>query len=271
MPNRFYLETSVIRSYLIGHSSIKELLKQKLKNQIKITSNFVKMEFNRSLIQDLIEFYFVLSRSSTISDAIKYWSEDFHSRKIKNVNTSITDVFAELNDKDISLGLLNLRNSIKILINGFNFLINRYDQNNSKCYLSNYNFDFKSFNTDIEVENEFAKFLIYFKENCANKCNIINLINNSGENFEKILKHNSKKENFKTQQDNIIKVLKLESSKKISCISCKLIGDTIIAFECPSYSILLTLDKIYEDLCPLLNLNFELIPSVRSLKPLSIS
>lgn len=269
MSNRFYLETSVIRSYLIGHSAIKELLKQKLKNQIRITSNFVKMEFNRSLIQDLVEFYFVLSKSTTISDAIKYWNEDFHSRKIKNVGTSIIDVFTGVSDKDISLGLLKLRNSIKILIIEFKFLVNRYDQNNSNCYLSNFNFNFKSFNTDIEVEKEFSNFLIFFKENCINKCNIVNLINNSSDNFEKILKFNSKKVNFKTQQENIIKVLKLKSNKKMSCNSCKIIGDTIIAFECPTYSILLTLDKIYEDLCPLLNLNFELIPSIRSLKPLN--
>jgi len=266
MPKRFYLETSVIRSYFISHSSLRDLLKQKLKNQISITSNFVKMEFYRSLICNLIEFYFVLSGQASISDAIRYWNEDFHIRKIKNVNISIADVFTDINNNDINLGLLRLRNQIKILIIGFNHLINRYDKNNSKCYLGNYNFDFNSFNTEEDIEKELALCSNYFKENYIDNCNIINLLNDSIDYINKILKWDSKKASFKELQK---KITKIQSNKKLSCFTCKIIGDAIISLECPSYAILLTLDTIFEDLCQILNLKFEVIPSVRTLNSLN--
>lgn len=269
MSKRFYLETSVIRSYLIGHSSIRESLKQKLKNQTRITSKFVKMEFQRSLIFDLVEFYFVLSGSISINDAIKYWNEDFHIRKIKNVNISIADVFNGINYNDINLGLLRLRNLIKNLIIGFNYLIHRYDQNNTNCYLGNFKFDLNSFNTVEDIERELSFFLDYFKKDCIENCNIISLLIDSKETLDKILKYNSKKENFKKQQKKIIKIQNLK--RKLSCSTCKVIGDIVIAFECPNYAILLTLDTIFEDLCQILGLKFEVIPSVRGQNPLNFS
>ena len=266
MPKRFYLETSVIRSRFIGHSSIREPLKQKLKNKIRVTSKFVKMEFNRSLICDLIEFYFVLSRSLSISDAIKYWTEDFRIRKIKNINLSISDFFNKIDDDYINLGLLRLRNLIKNLTIEFNCLIHRFEQNNTNCYLGDFNLNFKSFSTVEEIERELARFHDYYRKNYVNNCNIVSLFIDSKETLDNILQYNSKKDNFKKQQEEISKIQNKE--KKLSCSTCKSIGDIFIALECPEYAILLTLDTIFEDLCQILGLKFEVMQSVRRRIPI---
>lgn len=265
MSKKFYLETSAIRSRLIGHSLISESLKQKFRNQTRITSKFVKMEFERSLICDLIEFYFILKRQKSISDAIRYWNEDFRPRKIKNINIGISEIFFQVDNFDINLGLLRLRNSIKDLLIEFKFLIQRYDKNSTNCHLGNYNLNFELCKKATEFEKEFVSFYDFYKENYVDRCKISLLFFESKELLNKIIEYSSKNRNFKNQQKELIMIK--DNSRKLSCSTCKIIGDLIVALECPSYAILLTLDTVFEDLCNILEIKFEILQSLRALQP----
>lgn len=262
MPKKFYLETSVIRSRLIGHPCISKPLTEKLNNKVKITSKFVKMEFERSLICDLIEFYFVLSRSKKISYAIKFWTEDIRARKLKNINYSIADIFiGGVADEDIDLGLLKLRNQIKNLSICFDSLIDRYEKDNAKCHLGNLQLDFAAHRTIEDTERALARLLDHYRKNFVKKCNIVSLLVESKDLIDKIIAYGSKKENFKKQQKQLDNILKKE--RKLSCFTCNVIGDSIVALECPDYAILLTLDTVFGDLCKVLGLQYEIISSVR--------
>ena len=267
MPKKFYLETSAIRSRLIGHSLISEQLKQSLRNQTKVTSKFVKMEFERSLIYDLIEFYFILKNQKYISDAIKYWNEDFRTRKIKNINIVISDMFFNIENFDVNLGLLRLRSSIKSLLIEFKYLIQRYDKNSTNCYLGNYDLNFNLCKKATEFEKEFVTFHDFYKENYIDKCKLSLLFFESKDLIDKIIEHSSKNRSFNKQLVELIKIR--DNIRKLSCSTCKIIGDLIVTLECPSYAILLTLDTVFEELCKILSLKFEIIPNIRALQPLN--
>jgi len=204
MPRKYYLETSVVRSRLIGHTAIKQVLKDKLDAHTRITSGFVKMEFEKSLICDLIEFYFVFKKQATIDDAIKYWTEHFQIRKIKNMNYSIAGIFSGIEPTDIQQGLFKLRNSIKTLIAAFKKIIQRYDKNNSKCYFSDVALDFRRCTNIEDIEKEFARFYKVFKNDFVEECNIKKMFDASKNSLTDIIKFKSSNKGFKNQQ-NILK------------------------------------------------------------------
>lgn len=265
MTKRFYLDTSVIVNYFIGTSNTRNLLKQKLLNKTRVTSNFAKMEFNRSVILELIKFYFVLSGKQKISDAIILWNQNYSINKIKNVNNAIAPLFAETKDNDIDLALFRLRTQIKHLIMGFNILIKRYGNNNSNCILGSFLFNFQSIYNTEDTENELARFVTYSKKNHINNCNIVNLLKNSSKEIEKILKYDSKKSSFKKLKEKLLKIIQ-RLNKNLTCFACTGIGDFVIAIECPNYATLLTFDEIFIDLSQFLEFKFEILPSVTSLE-----
>jgi len=267
MPKRFYLETSVIRSRLIGHTSIRNSLIKKLENQTRITSPFVKAEFNSGFICDLIEFYFVVSESKSIKDAIKYWTEDYRIRKIKNVDFAIADAFIGINDTDITHGLFKLRALIKVITISFNCLISRYDKNETCCHLAAVNLDFASHKTVNDTERAFVRFYEFYRKSThEDKCKVVVLFDKSKEILKKIHEVGAGKQSFEKQQKGLDEIK--SGKRKLTCSTCRIIGDTIIALECPNYAILLSLDSIFEDLCKVMGLKCEIIPSVRAMLPL---
>lgn len=265
MSKRFYLETSIIRSRLFGHTSIRKGLIKKLENQTRITSPFVRAEFNSGFVCDLIEFYFVLSKSKSIKDAIKYWTEDYRIRKIKNVNFAIAEAFVGIDDSDITRGLFALRSLIKKIIISLNCLISRYDRNEVCCHLSTVNLDFGSYKTVNDIERAFVHFYEFYKKNHVDQCKIVALFDKSKEILNKIQGVGSGKQSLKNQQKGLDAIKSCK--RKLSCATCRIIGDTIIALECPDYAILLSLDSIFEDLCKVIGLKYEIIHSVRTILP----
>lgn len=267
MPKRFYLETSVIRSRLFGHASIRGTLIKKLENQTKITSPFVRAEFNSGFICDLIEFYFVLSDSKSIQEAIKYWTEEYRIRKIKNVNFAIAEAFIGIDDDDITRGLFVLRALIKRIIISLNCLINRYEKNDTGCHLATMQLDFGSYETVHDTENAFVRFYdFYRRNNHVDRCRVVAVFDRSKVILDMIQKAGVGKQSLDKQKKALDKI---KSGKRtLSCAACRVVGDTIIALECPSYAILLSLDSIFEDLCKVIGLKYEIIPSVRAMHPL---
>ena len=265
MPKRYYLETSVIRSRLIGLDVVRKPLVEKLRNQTILTSNFVKMEFNRGLICDVIEFYVALKDRNSIRDAVRWWSEEYKIRKHKNLQYIFADVFVDIQGDDVQQGLFKLREKIKVLLNNFNFLIQRFEKNGTACYFSNVLLDFELNKSPEEIENALIEFYQEFQNNHVKECQIIELFGQSRAQLGKLIASNSVQDGFEQQKDNLKKI---EAGKlSFSCSTCGKIGDTVIALECPDYAILLSHDEAFENLCKNLGLKFEIIPSVRAALP----
>lgn len=266
MPKRFFLETSTIRSRLIGHSSIRSSLTEKLRNQTKLTSEFVRMEFNRSLICNLIEFYFNLETQTSIDDAIKWWNETFKPRQLKDLNYSVDKLFIGINDStNVKLALINLRNEIKKIITLFECLINRFIQNEMQCYFAKVKLDFQSCKGKNDIEKKLVDFYKTFKGKHVDKCRINDYFENSKGKITKIFTCDSKNDTFNKQKKRLNEIN--DGKSKLSCNTCSIIGDTIITLECPDYAILLSVDEVFKELCDNIGLKYEIIPSLRKILP----
>jgi hypothetical protein len=60
-----FLDSSVLRSLLLGTQIYNQYLESQLTNQKLYISNYVQMEMKRSYLINLISFYFVLRLSTT--------------------------------------------------------------------------------------------------------------------------------------------------------------------------------------------------------------
>jgi len=265
MAKKFYLETSIIRSRLFGHPEIKNLLIEKLKNKSLITSQYVKMEFDRGYVCDLIAFYFVLKTQKKISDAFQWWIEDFSGRKLKNVASVFAQTFSGIKNEDVVRARLKLRELIKSVIVTFNALFYMFENNNSDCYLSTGTLDFRNYDSVGKIESAFDKFRREFRGNYVGECKVMDFLKTSRSVLDSMLKETTKNSGFENQKTKLQKILSGKS--KISCTSCSGIGDTIIALECPKHAILITQDSAFDELCKIIGLKYEIMPSLRTVLP----
>jgi hypothetical protein len=264
MAKSYYIDTSIVRSYLVGHSEIKKLLVNRLKNKTVLTSKFVKCEFERKFVCDLIAFYFVLKKQKTFADACDWWSEEFGARKLKNFQAVCTKVFLNAgNDK--RRALFNLGEAIKAILVSFDFLIHRFENDNAHCYMSSIDINFEA-TKRADIEKEFFKFYNFFNnQNYVANCEIIKLFGDSQNKIKEMLARTTTNKGFNRQK--IIVDGLTNKGKNFSCNKCKVIGDTVIALECPDFAILLTQDDAFDELCPVLGKKFEKVPSLRALLP----
>ncbi len=84
---KHFLDTSVLRPLLAGTKAYKKYFEEQFKDGRRYTSQYVLMEFKRSYIRNILNFYFVLNMPSieTAGDAITFWSNRYKSSELKAV------------------------------------------------------------------------------------------------------------------------------------------------------------------------------------------
>jgi hypothetical protein len=116
VPQHF-LDTSVLRSLLLGTQVYKQYFESQFTDQPLYISNYVQMEMKRSYLINLISFYFVLRLETinNIGDAITLWSNRFKTSELKAILQLIPQLFSthQLNfsspqDKEKALGILGI-------------------------------------------------------------------------------------------------------------------------------------------------------------------
>ncbi len=110
-----FLDTSVLRSLLLGTQVYKQYFESQFTDQQLYLSNYVQMEMKRSYLINLIAFYFVLRLETinNIGDAIALWSNRFKASELKAILQLIPQLFSahQLNfnspqDKETALSIL---------------------------------------------------------------------------------------------------------------------------------------------------------------------
>ena len=87
---RLFLETSGVIYELHGHSLQQAAVRSVVGGGRPEISNFVRMEYLRGLVLNLIELYFLIEESDTVSDALIDWSQKVaQERKLKIVLMTI--------------------------------------------------------------------------------------------------------------------------------------------------------------------------------------
>jgi hypothetical protein len=256
-----FIETTIhIERIFCNSNKIDEILSQ---YQTIISSTYVKMEFKRRLIRDLVYLYNeVLLSADNFGDVLLRLKKlpPIQFRKLNIILGALAKYFYD--DKEIeSQGLYSkefvenaisyFRQIIPGIWEDFNKIVND-EKDGTECYHAK---------TGLKLEE--GKFT-YERMNCKKsdiKCNIINFFNQNKEVFEKIYNNFSESSSLDEEQSKLTdilgKALKYPDNMadKNSCWKC---GDAIIAAESPVPAILLSTNiKHFEPICSLIGKKTE--------------
>lgn len=81
---RIFLETSGVIYLLHGERRMKAAVHNATSDGRIEVSNFIRMEYLRGVIQNLIEFYFLIKESETVADALIDWSQKYQCVRSKS-------------------------------------------------------------------------------------------------------------------------------------------------------------------------------------------
>jgi hypothetical protein len=83
---RYFLDTSAVLYQRHGHSLQRAAVRDAVGDGVVLVSMFIRMEYLRGVILNLIELYFLIKESESVDDALIDWSQKIHQdRKLKIV------------------------------------------------------------------------------------------------------------------------------------------------------------------------------------------
>lgn len=257
-PNsRLFLETTIQIDRFSADPKKKEKIDEIIYRFSQIlTSTYVKMEFRRRYIQDLVYLYNeVLLGAETFPDVwlrIDKLNSDYHKRKIKGIIASFCRFFSDTKEEEISglsgKGLLEkaisyFRQDIlsvwEDFDRGIDVIVNETDCYHAKTgpVLTGEKFDNRM--------NKCKKADI--------RCKIVEFFVQNKETFRKIYEILSPMEYLDDEQGKVKNILEkaleypLNMADRQNCWNC---GDAIIAVESPEDAVLFTTNiKHFEPMC----------------------
>jgi len=256
----WFLETSVFINRFFGHSLYKKEIDKTVRSIPCHTSFFVFYEFKRSVIKTLIELYFLVEEEGA-ADAIASYKENFKTRENGIVLGAISRLLVE---EDISNNKLKALSNLEALIlnslRDFKSIVKEFVENKTKCPLARASI--------IKGSEDFADFVEQIK--CNVTCSIAQFWKDqkgvlrllTSENIKE--KHKDNK-GFAEMLPLLYEVLQ-DPNRGQMIRNCAKLGDAIIAIEMPSKCVMLTFDKSFESLCPLMGKGFFRLPSLSELK-----
>lgn len=263
VPQHF-LDTSVLRSLLLGTQVYKQYFESQFTDQPLYISNYVQMEMKRSYLINIISFYFVLRLETinNIGDAITLWSNRFKTSELKAILQLIPQLFSthQLNfsspqDKEKALAILG------IYIKRFELLLRKKFNNTNTdptaCARAQgaLNLDLQNAATGLkQFADEFGDV-----KTCRSKCQIDQfLLVQYPSEIEQLvqiasqLPKNSKTRGFINIASNLKEIL-AQGAAACDCKRCEKIGDAVIALNAPRNMQLEHTDNSFDYLCPSIN------------------
>jgi hypothetical protein len=260
----WFLETSVPRKLLFGHSLLKEEILKHLRGTDRWSSYYVLMEFKRSVVKTLIDLYFVVLEENNPGDALLYFSEGFMIRQNKIILSAIGEWLKEsdiANDK--KRFLLKLETLIVETFQYLDDIIIGYVENRTHCQLAKA--AIKEEATKKESYERFSKEI-----DCRTQCSIEKFWQYNKSQLKRLVKEGEKDSH--TGNKGFQKTLSLVKSvignvgllkAKRNCMS---VGDVIIALEMPKDLRMLTFDKAFDSICGILGKEVTVLPSLMAVK-----
>jgi hypothetical protein len=257
---------------MLGTTAYKSYFNGMFGTRPKYISSFVEMEFTRSFLCSLIDFYFILKLPTlpTIAEAINFASNEFASSKLKAALQLSGQLFQTRkiptdSRAAKSKALFALAEIIIRIQSNFHHAFINAGKDSTKCARAAIRFEVKL----QEAEAGFQKFTesFYDTTECRRKCivdkfflkrhrkPVENYINQS-----KQLKSSPETDGFKKIANNLEKIVST-AGKACSCRMCGSIGDAVISLECEKKMILHHVDQSFNQLCSLINQPHKKHPS----------
>lgn len=256
--NGWFLETSVPRKLLFGHTQIKREIKHQLDQKKSWSSQYVKMEYKRSVVKTLVDIYYVTCEEDTPSDVMNYFAESFKIREVKLVLSAIAALTNEpdiVNNKEKFLvKLQTLIASAEVHLDN---IVEGYIADHTGCPLAK-----------ASTKEGYQRFLQEI--DCKTDCVVERFWKHEKGHLKKLTSPETKeahKKNsgFMKPMELLEASIKNASSSKTK-LKCMRVGDFVIGLEMPKYLHMLTFDRAFEGICNSLGKNVFVLPSLSKIK-----
>ncbi len=258
----WFLETSVHINRFFGHPLLKKEIKTTVATQPCYTSRFVFYEFKRRVIVTLINLYYLIQEEESPADALSYLTQtSFSIRELKIVLGAVSSLLSQddlKNDKQKSLAAVETL--IIASLQNFQDSIEGFVEDQAKCPLAKATID--------PTDRDFGEFPEQIK--CKADCTIAQFWSKN-RRFLKLLTQEELPELHRKNKgfSSMLPLLRktLDDYKIAKGIrNCEKLADAIIAIEMPKKHTMLTFDRSFESLCPLMGKMVKRVPPLSILK-----
>lgn len=275
LARQSFLDTSVLRSILLGTETYRSYFRQALADQSPHISNYVQMEMRRSFLVNIIAFYFILSLETipTLNDAISFWNNEFRASKLKAFIQFLPELTIlvhannlESNNPEDKEKVLYL---IGLYIKRFELILRRKFPNTAQdstvCTRALIPMEIKL----DEMAQGLKAFLDTFENTkaCRDQCRIDRfLLEDYRTEVETYTQQASQSKQNKDNKGFLTVAAHLQTileggAKVCSCAKCGKIGDAVIALDSPRTMQLEHIDRSFDYLCPPIDQPHRLHPS----------
>lgn len=270
---RIFLETSGVIYHRHGHTLMQAAVQQAIGNGRLEVSIFIRMEYLRGVVLNLIEFYFLIKESDSVSDAIIDWSQKvMQERKLKIVLMTVSGWLVEQEDsrsKDKSMRRLG--DLIVRLVYDFDDIFRGLAKDRLQCRLGRVRFPRRAFGEDMLL-----RFYERFKaiQGSTPDCGLCKfkttqqtaLTRRGIDLHSTVQRHKYAKNTGYIQQAERVEEAMDTQETLPKCRWCERLGDTIIILQAPVKAILVTADRAFEAFGEILNREIRRLPSLAQLK-----
>lgn len=270
---RIFLETSAVIYHRHGHSLMQAAVQQAIGNGLVEVSNFIRMEYLRGVVLNLIELYFLIKESDSVSDALIDWSQKVNQeRKLKIALMTISQWLVEQEDsRNKDKSMRRLGDLIVSLVFNFDRIFRGRSKDRLRCRLGRVGFPRRTFS-----ESVLLRFYERFKaiQNSTPDCLLCQFktTQQTGLSRRHVDLHSlnqrqkyAKNTGYVQQAERVEVALQTQETLP-KCRWCERLGDTIIILQAPSKAILVTADRVFDTFGEILNREIRRLPSLAQLK-----
>jgi hypothetical protein len=259
-PNKkLFLETSVPRKRLFGHSLSQKQIDEFIGQSKCWSSQYVRMEFKRSVVQNLIFVYNVAQEEDTPGDTLNVISETFSNRLPKLLLSALSRLASEpdiIGNKQKFL--FKLQTLIELAGQYLDDFVEDYVNNETGCPLAK-----------ASTKESYEKFLDEI--DCKTECRVERLWRRSKDNLKRLTgvqstqPPHSRNIGFTTPL-SLIRQAITDPSRPKSKQNCMKAGDFVIALEMPKEYRMLTFDRAFESICQIIGKEVYRFPALSTLR-----
>ncbi len=270
---RIFLETSGVIYHRHGHSLMQAAVVEAVKDGWVQISFFIRMEYLRGVILNLIELYFLIKESDSVSDALIDWSQKVNQeRKLKIVLMTVHQWLVGHDDwQDREKSMRRLGELIVRLVSELDDIFKDRVTDRLRCQLGRVRFPRRTFHEDMLL-----RFYERFKaiQNGIPACDLCKFKARqekviAGRGID--LYSQAQRQKLASFKGYVAQAERLEKAVATTetvprCRWCERLGDTIIILQAPEKAILVTADRAFVAFGQILNREIRLLPSLAELK-----
>ncbi len=271
--SRFFLDTSAVFYHRHGHSLMQGAVQQAVGNGLLEVSNFIRMEYLRGVVINLIDLYFLIKESDSVSDALIDWFQKVNQeRKLKIVGMTMRGWLLGHTDwQDKGKSMRRLGDEAVRLVFEFDRIFSGRSLDRLECQLGGVQFPRRAFSEDMLLEfyEQFkaiqtsipACLLCRFKSKQRNQ-----LTRRGIDLYSPLQQQKYAANKGYVQQAQRLFVALASQDPVPKCRWCEQLGDTVIILQAPAKATLVTADRAFLAFGDILNREIRLLPSLAELK-----